>query len=75
MHIIQDSDEESLENWEVSGGSLPLCFASIQFIKDNFHAIRDQQSLSFNIEVEIDGEIPGQVINEKSSPKTIDEII
>ena len=75
MHIIQDNDEESLENWEVSERYLPLCFASIHFIKDNFHAIRNQQSLSFNFEVETDSEILEQVVYEKSSPKTTDEII
>ena len=62
MHIIQDSDEESLENFKVSEGSLPLFFASIQFIKDNIHAIRNQQSLSFNVEVETDSEILGKVV-------------
>ena len=73
MHIIQDSDEESLENWEVSERSLPLCFASIQFIKDNFH--RNQQPLSFNVEVETDSEILEQGFYEKSSLETTDEII
>ena len=40
-HISYDSDEESAENFEVSEGSLPFCFDSCQFVKDNFHEIRN----------------------------------
>ena len=64
-----------MANWEVSEGSLPLCFASIQFIKDNFRVIGNQQSLSFDVEVETDSEIFEQVANEKSSPEMTGEII
>jgi len=45
-HITYDSDEESAANFEVSEGSLPLCFDSFQFIRDNYHAIRNQMSTS-----------------------------
>ena len=33
-------------NFEVSEGSLPFCFDSCQFIRDNYHAIRNQMSTS-----------------------------
>ena len=54
MHISYDNDEEGAENFEVSEGSLPFCFASFQFIRDNFHAIRNQLSTSLYLDV-LDG--------------------
>ena len=50
MHISYDSDEESASNFYVSEGSFPFCFDSFQFIKDNFHAIRNQLSTSPNLD-------------------------
>ena len=49
-HISYDSDEESAANFEVSEGSLPFCFDSCQFIRDNFHAIRNQLSTSLDLD-------------------------
>ena len=60
MHISYGSEEESAENLEVSEGSLPICFASFQFIRDNFYAIRNQQSLSFDIDNQEGNEILDQ---------------
>lgn len=48
-HISYGSDEESAANFEVSEGSLPLCFDSFQFIRDNYHAIRNQMSTSLDL--------------------------
>ena len=56
MHISYDSDEESLENLELSEGSLPLCFISFEFIRDNFHAIINQHSLSFDLDNQEDNQ-------------------
>ena len=56
MHINYGSDEESVENLEVSEGSLPLCFTSFQFIRDIFHAIRNQQSLNFDLDNQEDNQ-------------------
>ena len=50
MHIRYDSDEESATNFEVSEGHFPFCFASFQFIRDNFHAIRSQLSTSLDLD-------------------------
>ena len=50
MHISYGSDEESATNFEVSEGSLLFCFDSCQFIRDNFHAIRNQLSTSFDLD-------------------------
>lgn len=60
MHISYGSEEESEKNLEVSEGSLPLCFTSFQFIRDNFDAIKNQQSLSFNLDNQEDNEILDQ---------------
>ena len=49
MHISYDIDEESAAKFEVSEGSLPFCFDSFQFIKDNYHAIRNQMSTSLDL--------------------------
>ena len=48
------------KNVEISKDYLPLCFASFQFIRDNFHAINNQQSL-------------GIVIDNKEDNETIDQ--
>lgn len=56
-HVVYGSEEESVENLEVSEEYLPLCFTSFQFIRDNFHAIRNQQSLRFDLENQEDIEI------------------
>ena len=50
MHISYGSEEESETTFEVSEGSLPLCFTSFQFIRDNFHAIINQPSISFDLD-------------------------
>ena len=42
---------------EISEGSLLVCFTSFQFIRDNFNAIRNQQSLSFDFDNQKDNEI------------------
>ena len=47
---IYGSEEESAINVEVSEGSFPFCFSSFQFIRDNFHAIRNQLSTSFDLD-------------------------
>ena len=60
MHISYGSDEESVENLEVSEGSLHICFTSFQFIKDNFHAVINQQSLRFDLDNQEDNEILDQ---------------
>ena len=57
MHISYGSEEESAENLELSEGYLPLCFTSFHFIKDNFHAIRNQQSLRIDLDNQEDNEI------------------
>ena len=75
MHISYDSDEESLENLEVSEGSLPLCFTSFQFIRDNFHTIRNQHYFSFDVEVKVYNELLKKVANEKPSPEIVEEIM
>ena len=49
-HISYGSEEESAANFEVSEGSLPFCFDSFQFIRDNFHAIRNQLSTSLDLD-------------------------
>ena len=56
-HINYGNDKESATNFEVSEGSLPFCFASFQFIRDNFHAIRNQLSTSFDLDHLEDNEI------------------
>jgi len=35
VHINYESNEESVENLRVSGKSLPLCFSSFQFLREN----------------------------------------
>ena len=50
MHINYGCEEESANFFEVSEGSLPFCFTSFQFIRDNFRAIRNQPSISFDID-------------------------
>lgn len=49
-HISYGNDEESATNFEVSEGSLPLCFDSCQFTRDNFHAIRHQLSTNLDLD-------------------------
>ena len=75
MHIYDDRDEENAENFEISEGSLPLCFASFQFLRENFSKTRNHQSFSFDDEVEEDNELLEQVFNEKPSPEMVEEII
>ena len=48
---------------EISEGYLPLCFASFQFIRDNFQAINNQQSLGIVIENKEDNETINQDIS------------
>jgi len=51
MHISYDNDGESAANFEISERSLPFCFDSCQFMRDNFHAIKKncQQVLIWTI--------------------------
>ena len=56
IDISYECEEESVENLEISEGSLPLYFASFQFIKDNFNAIKNQQSLGIFIDNKEDNE-------------------
>ena len=60
MHISYGSKNESAENLEVSEGYFPLCFTLFQFIRDNFHAILNQQSLSFDLDNQKGNEILDQ---------------
>jgi len=46
VHFSYKDEEESAENFESSEGTLPFCFASFQFIRDNYHTIRKQISTS-----------------------------
>jgi len=50
VHFSYEEEEESVENFETSEGTLPFCFESFQFIRDNYHAIRNQVSTSFDID-------------------------
>ena len=49
-YISYGSEEESEANFEVSEGSLPFCFTSFQFIRDKFHAIKNQPPMSFDLD-------------------------
>ena len=69
MNICDDNDDENAKNFEISEGSLPLCFASFQFLRAIFSKTRNQQSFNFDVEVEVDNELLEQVVNEKPSPK------
>jgi len=60
IQISHESEEGRAENVEISEDSLPLCFASFQFIRENYHAINNQQSL-------------GIVIDNKEDNETIDQ--
>ena len=48
-HISYDIDEQSAAKLEVSEGSMPFCFDSFQFIRDNYHEIRNQMSTSLDL--------------------------
>ena len=50
LHFSYEVEEESVENFEVSECSLPFCFSSFQFIRDNCRAIRNQPSISFDLD-------------------------
>jgi len=45
-----EKEEENAENFEASEGNLPFCFESFQFIRDNYHAVSNQVSTSFDID-------------------------
>jgi len=60
VHFSYEEEEESAENFETSEGTLPFCFDSFQFIKDNHHAIRNQMSTSFDIDHLEDNQIFAQ---------------
>lgn len=38
-----------MENFDISEGSLHFCFSLLQFIRDNFHANRNQPSISLDL--------------------------
>ena len=63
MQISYESKEESAKILEISEGSLPLCFASFQFIRDNFHAINNHQSLGIVMDNKEDNETLDQDIS------------
>lgn len=48
-HFNYEEREENAENFEANEGNLPFCFESFQFIKDNYHAVCNQMSTSFDI--------------------------
>ena len=60
VHFSYEEEEESVENFETSEGTLPFCFESFQFIRDNYHAIRNQVSTSFVIDHLEDNQIFAQ---------------
>jgi len=43
-HFSYEEEEENAENFNSSKGTLPFCFESFQFIRDNYHAVYDQVS-------------------------------
>ena len=45
MHSNHDSNEENAENSKVSEKSLPLCFSSFQFLRENYKQ-EDKQVVS-----------------------------
>ena len=80
--VSHEDIEAGLYDQTIQEDSLLLCFESFQFLWGKLHSkssneklVGNQQSLSFNVEDETDGEILEQVINKKSPPEMIDEII
>lgn len=45
---FSNEEEENAENFETSEGTLPFCLESFQFIRDNYDAIRNKRSKSFD---------------------------
>ena len=43
-HLSYEEKEENAECVDFSEGTLPFCFESFQFIKDNYHVVYDQVS-------------------------------
>jgi len=64
VHFSYEEEEESAENFETSEGTLPFCFDSFQVIRNNYHAIRNQMSISFDIDHLEDN----QIVAQNSSP-------
>ena len=58
--MVYGCEEESAENLEVSEEYLPLFFTSFQFIRGNFHAIRNKKLLSFDLDIQEDNVILDQ---------------
>lgn len=50
VHFSYEEEEENAENFDFSEGTLPFCFESFQFIKDNYHAVCNQVSSSVDID-------------------------
>ena len=91
MHISYGSEEESAKNFEVSEGYFPFCFTLFQIIKDNFRAIINQPSMSFDLDHLEDNEIlvqdfsyldlqplnviNCQVVDEDSEARTYDQMM
>ena len=75
IQVTDDTDEESLESLEVSEESLTLFSTSLHSIRNNIHITGNQQSFSFDDEVEEDDEILEHVVNEKPFPEIVEEII
>ena len=75
IQVTYETNDESLESLEVTEESLTLCSSSLQSIKNNIHIIGNQQSSSFDGEVQEDDEIIKHVVNEKPFPEMVEEII
>lgn len=80
--VAHEDIEAGIYDQTIQEDSLPLCFESFQFLRGKLHSkysnerlVGNRKSLSFNVEDETDGEIFEQVVNKKSSPERIDEVI
>jgi len=80
--VAHEDLEAGIYDQMIQEDSLPLCFESFQFLQGKLHSkssnekfVGNQQFLSFKVEDETDGEIFEQIVNKKSSPEMIDEII
>lgn len=46
----EEEKEENAENFDFSEGTLPFCFESFEFIRDNYHAVCNKVLSSFDID-------------------------
>ena len=79
---MHEDVEAGIYDQTIQEDSLPLCFESFQFLRCKLHGkssnekfVGNQQSLSFKVEDETNGEIFEHIVNKNSSPEMIDEII